>query len=117
MLPSQLHNQYQAFQQQLEALHQEWSSLSKPELEAAIADLQQSFQDKILTLNEALLDAAIAHQVRSYQTEIHKQLQLLKMDASFWLAARQPDKRTQRFNQISGRFTTLIRYVDTVQGL
>jgi hypothetical protein len=106
--------QYGAFRQRLADFQDHWTAWSKADLDQAIAQLQQDFQSQILTLDDAVLDPTIAYHVRSHQTEIHKQLQLLKMDLSFWHATRQPDKHAQRGSQIVERLTTLIRFVDSI---
>lgn len=119
MLPSLYQTPYQKLHQQIQDLEQAWASLGRVQAMANLTQIEQFFHKEILSLDEALLEAAAVdpsqrYTLRSYQTEIHKQLQLLKMDLPFWFAARQPDKQSLRSQQISERFAALSQYLERV---
>jgi hypothetical protein len=112
---SPLHHQaYQDFQQELRQLHVLLPKADGVAIANAITQLNQMFQHRLLTLPTEDLEPATAIKVRSYQTEIHKQLQLLRMDTTLLQAARQSVTRQQRQRQIRDRLQILIRYCQTL---
>ena len=54
---------------------------------------------------------------RSLGVEIHKQFHLLKNDLLFWHAARQPETKAQRWQNIQQRLATLNLYVQQLLSL
>jgi len=112
---------YQHYQQYHHALRQLKNTVTRanPDLASLHADfleVQQMFQLRIMDTNLDQLDPAIASQVRSYQTEINKEMRLLGMDVMFLQAARQPTTTQQRQSQMSDRISTLIRYCNALLG-
>lgn len=116
MLPN-LHQQcYQEFKQALEQLQQTvgGADLDARGLRQSFLEAQQFFQQQIVSLDAGDLDQADEPRVRSYQTEMSKQLQLLGMDVMFLQAARQPLTAACRQQQLSHRIQTLISYCDAL---
>lgn len=115
MLPNLYYQRYQQFAQMLEGL--QGAIAATPEdvqsLRQSFEAAQQFFGQQILSLDNDL-DPADESKVRSYQTEISKQLQLLGVDVMFLQAARQQQTAIVRQNQIHSRLQTLIGYCNTV---
>lgn len=115
MLPNLHHQRYQEFKQALEHLRQTAiASLFSSELRQSFLEVQQFFQQQIVSLDAGDLEPDSEPRVRSYQTEMSKQLRLLGMDMMFLQAARQPSTANARLTQISQRIQTLISYCDTL---
>ena len=83
-------------------------------LRQSFLNAQQFFVQQIVSLDNRDLEPDVEPKVRSYQTEISKQLQLLGMDVTFLQAARQQQTATVRQNQISQRLQTLIGYCNAI---
>lgn len=83
-------------------------------LRQSFLNTQQFFVQQILSLDNSDLEPDVEPKVRSYQTEIAKQLQLLGIDVSFLQAARQQQTATVRQNQIHLRLQTLIGYCNAI---
>lgn len=115
MLPNLHHQSYQEFKQVLEQLQKtaafkaDTSGLRQSCLEA-----QRFFQQQIVSLDAGELEPVDEPRVRSLQTEMSKQLQLLGMDVTFLQAARQPATAQQRLKSVGDRIQTLISYCDTL---
>jgi hypothetical protein len=118
MLPLLHRQQYERFKQILEQVSQMSShtSCDGSVLKPKLTELQQFFQDQILSLNADELDSEVEHQVQSYQVEMNKQLRLLGMDVLFLQAAQQAATTKQRRSQVNDRLKTLIRYCEAVLG-
>jgi hypothetical protein len=110
MLPFLHQGQYKAFQQALSNLVANFDSLERLVLAEEITHLQTLYQQQIMLLLSLEEEPELSYQIQSYGTEIHKQLQLLKMDAAFLQAARRPETIAQRQNQIRDRLNLLIGY-------
>lgn len=115
MLPNLHHQRYQEFKQALEQLQKTAaSSLATSSLRQSFLVTQQFFQQQIVSLDPCDLEPALEARVRSYQTEMSKQLQLLGMDVTFLQAARQPTTAKSRQMQLEQRIQTLISYCDSL---
>lgn len=116
MLPNFHYQCYVEFKQALEQLQQTacCDELDVSKLRQSYQKTQQLFQQQILSLDASDLDSVDEARVRSYHTEISKQLRLLSMDVIFLQAARQPGTFTDRQNQILQRIQTLIGYCDRI---
>lgn len=116
MLPNLYRQRYQKFFELLERLQQTVVQ-SEPDaqgLRQNFLEAQQFFQQQIVSLDASDLDPADEPRVRSYQTEMSKQLQLLGMDVMFLQAARQQQTAKTRKTQLTQRLQTLIGYCNTV---
>lgn len=116
MLPNfyyQIHQEFVAILQQLQAdaKHTEPDMLK---LRQSFEDAQQFFGQQVVNLDTSAIDPRIASRVRSYHTEIDKQLRLLGVDIMFWQAARQPETANKRQTQITARIQTLIGYCEAL---
>lgn len=89
----------------------------RAELQPIFAQLQQQFQQQIVTLNLEGLEGAIASLLASLHTEMGKQIRLLGMDLMFLQTARQPETRQQRLTQIGDRLRLLISYCDAAMSI
>lgn len=115
MLPHIYYQRYKNFATILEMMQQ--AVAAKPDaqsLRQSFLNAQQFFGQQIVSLDNNDLEPADEPRVRSYQTEISKQLQLLGMDVMFLQAARQQQTATLRQNQIHLRLQTLISYCDAI---
>ncbi len=116
MLPNIHHQRYQELKQALDQLQQTaaGAQLDAPRLRQSFLLTQQFFQQQIVSLDAGDLEPALEPRVRSYQTEMSKQLRLLGMDVIFLQAARQPGTVQERQMQLRDRIQTLQRYCDTI---
>lgn len=114
MLPEPYRQSYQTFQDEL------------PQLQAAIehestvlvgqqmlANLQAN-QQQAIALPTDDLSAIAGQRLQALQIEINKQLRLLSTDLMFLQAAKQPQTRQQRQQQISERLHLLKQYCEAV---
>ena len=103
---------YQTFEQEVVGLNRaiSQSDSNSASLKATVTDLQTFFQTHVWMLDLVPLNPASAHQIRSFNVEIDKQLRLLSMDAMFLQAAKQPTTIDQRLNQMRDRVTLLLQY-------
>ncbi len=115
MLPSSHKQNYQEFKVLLERLQQTAAS-SQPDKSASrvASAIYQFFQQQILSLDAGDLEPADAARVQSYQTEMSKQLQLVRMDLMFLQAARQQETATARQLQLGDRIQTLVGYCNAL---
>ncbi|MBM0742036.1 heterocyst frequency control protein PatD [Phormidium sp. CLA17] len=112
-LPPEYSQTYQKLKQHVTEINQAIAQRTDvASLKASVADLQVFFKTHIRMLNSDELDAALAHQVQSFNVEIDKQLRLLSMDVMFLQAAKQASTADQRLNQMRDRLTLLLRYCD-----
>jgi septum formation inhibitor MinC len=116
MLPKLYYQRYQKFSQMLQQISQATaaSGLDAQKLRHNFLAAQQFFQQQIVSLDSSELDPADESKVRSYQTEMSKQLNLLGMDVTFLQAARQSETAKTRQEQILQRLQTLTRYCDAL---
>ena len=114
MLPNLHRQSYQNFKQVLQQLQNTAVSLDTLGLRQKFLETQQFFQQQIVSLNAGDLEPVDESRVRSYQTEMSKQLQLLGMDVTFLQAARQPATVQQRLKSVGDRIQTLISYCDVL---
>lgn len=115
MLPNIYAQRYKNFATILEMMQQAAAAKADAQsLRQSFLNAQQFFGQQILSLDDNDLEPADESRVRSYQTEISKQLQLLSMDVMFLQAARQQQTTTLRQNQILLRLQTLISYCNAI---
>ena len=88
--------------------------LAGGEVRQSVQKAQQFFQQKLLTIDPSDLSPAQEAQIRAYQTEISKQLQLLGMDVRFLQAARAQATATNRQTQLKSRIETLLSYCKAI---
>lgn len=118
MLSNNHHQRYQEFAAALEQLQQlpAATQLDLTKLRQRFTEVQQFFQQQILGLDASETNLN-EPRVRSYQTEISKQLQLLAMDVLFLQAARQQQTKQDRQQQFRDRLQTLQSYCDAIRQL
>lgn len=111
-MPSTYRLIVQQFKQMLEQFKQEIVK-SNPFSDRLSNDLQQIaeiFQQQVEQLSTAPLPPVTASRTRLIQTEINKQLRLLKTDLAFYQTAKQAAKIVQRQQQMSDRCDLLLTY-------
>lgn len=110
------YQQYREFAQLLEKLQLQATSsgLEVGKLRQSLEKTQQFFQQQILTIDPINLLPEQESQIRSYHTEISKQLQLVGMDVRFLQAARQQATLSNRQMQLTSRIQTLISYCNAL---
>jgi len=114
MLPSTCRQHYQELKCALEQLKITLSQAKRAGADLAASDFVriQRFQQPAMQTEELLPE--LESRVRSYQTEINKQLRLLGADFTFLKAARQANTQQQRRTQICDRLQVLISYCDAL---
>lgn len=119
MLPNLYYQSYQKLSELLKGLQQAAiaSEVETPKLRQDILAAQQYFQQQIANLDSQEINPAVESRVRSLQTEISKQLNLLNMDVTFLQAARQPETLQTRQQQIVQRLQTLRSYCEAILGM
>lgn len=112
MLSNFHYQSYQEFAAILDELQANANSaqLDVTKLREIFQQAQQLFKQQIITLDTSDLAPSIASRVRSYNTEIDRQLKLLNMDLSFLEAARQPATIIARKEQMNSKIQTLTGY-------
>ncbi len=100
---------YQQFVQLLEQLQAVAQDRDFQKLRQSYQKAQQFFQQQIL-----ILEPVDNYQLRSYQTEISKELQLMGMDVIFLQAAKVPETAANRHQQILHRLSALLKYCHAV---
>ncbi len=108
MLPK-YQQRYQQFAQLLAQLQVASLEQDKLELRNSHQKAQQFFRQQILTL-----EPVDSYQIRSYQTEISKELQLIGMDVIFLQAARESQTAAARQKQLLNRLPTLLKYCNAI---
>lgn len=117
MLPY-LHRQcYLKFSQVLQQLQRSDTPIDASQLHQFFLAAQQFFQQQILSLDASDLNQDTQSRIRSYHTEISKQLRLLEMDIKFLQAAKAKETATTRQLQISDRLKTLQSYCEAIEQL
>jgi hypothetical protein len=115
MLPEAYHQHYQSLRQSLQRMRE--AVVSVPVAGSALQEkfqTAQRYQQLLTDLDLEGLNPAVMAKVRSYQTEINKQLRLLGTDVMFLRTARQAATLSQRQTQMSDRIDTLIRYCNAL---
>ncbi|MEM8603612.1 MAG: heterocyst frequency control protein PatD [Cyanobacteria bacterium P01_H01_bin.121] len=108
-----------------QALHQDLLSLKQLLTEAAtespiethdaqtwqhqITQAEQSFQAALTLVQVEQLESQGQQRLQALQTEISRQLRLVKLDISFLQAARQPGVQQQRYQQTQAHLGDLLR--------
>jgi hypothetical protein len=116
MLPKLYQQRYQEFVELLARLQQAVTvtEIDAPGLRQSLLEAQKFFQQQIISLDNRDIDSANESRLRSYQTEIDKQLNLLTIDVTFLQAARQPETAETRKMKISQRLETLLGYCHAI---
>ena len=116
MLPDLYYQCYLKLSQLLKGIQQAAIApeMETPKLRQDVLAAQQYFQRQIASLDSQDIDPAVESKMRSLQTEISKQLNLLCMDVTFLQAARQPQTLQTRKQQITQRLQTLMSYCEAV---
>ncbi|NET42677.1 heterocyst frequency control protein PatD [Okeania sp. SIO2B3] len=116
MLPKEHNQRYQKFNQLLNQLQQllAQENLDPEKISAMKKEVQQFFETQIMSLDNLELDRSIIFQVKSYLTEIHKELRLLYVDLIFLQASRNPQTTQIRLATIKDRLKTLTNYCGNI---
>lgn len=116
MLPNLHHQRYQEFLKALDQLQQTGAATQPdvPKLRQRFLEVQQFFLQQIVSLDAGDLEPESEARVRSYQTEMSKQMRLLEVDVTFLQAARQASTTQGRQRQTVDRIQTLQRYCNEI---
>jgi hypothetical protein len=116
MLPKLYRQRYHALQQAIQQLQTALAGDRPADstLQPHYQTVQNLFQHQILSLSLDQLAPDEQTRMQSYQTEINKQLRLLRMDVTFLQAARQSATASQRQEQMNDRLSMLLRYCGAV---
>ncbi|NET31129.1 MAG: heterocyst frequency control protein PatD [Cyanothece sp. SIO1E1] len=116
MLPTHHLQAYRDFQQMLQTLkHQlNHTHLEPTAWQSTFLKAQKFFQVQILGLDLNGLSPDQQSRVKSYQTEMNKQLRLLSMDVTFLQAARQSITAQQRQAHMKDRISLLLGYCEAL---
>ncbi|MBW4619108.1 MAG: heterocyst frequency control protein PatD [Cyanosarcina radialis HA8281-LM2] len=110
MLPTSPSDYLQQFLRALEQL-QARPKESQPQ---AFSQVQEIFERQVINFNTEGLDPASASKVRSYLTEMHKQMRLLQTDMAFLQSARSDATAQARQTSVRDRLSVLIGYCQTL---
>ncbi len=104
------------FQERLKRLQTDLESANTayPVLQSQWHEIQDAFEQKIMTLHPSASTPNILPIWQSYLTEIHKQIRLIAIDLRFLKAARQSTTAQTRRTQTSERLEMLIQYCDAI---
>ena len=116
MLPTEHNQQYQKLSQLLNQLQQGVAEEQQGKILAMNKEVQKFFEIQIISLDNSQLDQSTASQVKSYLTEMHKELRLLNLDVTFLQASRNPKTTQTRLATIKTRLETLIGYCLNILG-
>jgi len=116
MLPNLYYQRYQKLSELLKGIQQAAIApeMETPKLRQDVLATQQYFQQQIASLDSHEIHPAVESKMRSLQTEISKQLNLLSIDVTFLQAARQPQTLQTRKQQITQRLQTLLDYCEAI---
>ena len=104
-LAQQLLSQVGSLQQ---AMNQDAAEISPPaSVQAQIVRLQRDFQRIVSDLDDADIDPAIEQRLRPCQTEAHRWLRLLGVNAMRLRTAKQPERIDQERSQLAHQLTQL----------
>lgn len=112
-----IHRQrYQEFQQVLGQLRK---IVTAPELEVTdlrehFQEVQQLFQNQIVSISADDIAPDFVSRWQSFQTEIYKQMRLLETDMMLLQASRSSATSASRKVSVSDRLNTLIQYCQTL---
>jgi glutamate-1-semialdehyde aminotransferase len=121
MLPATHRPYYEQLKANLEQLLQdieataESTSASIP-LAPQVQQVQQYFQQQIMTLPTEEVDAAAVSRVQSVQTELHRYLRLLGTEVNFLAVSRNPSTTEKTLANLRDRVQKLIAGCDTLLG-
>ena len=87
------------------------------EMTQQFPDLQQWFQQEIMTLTDEELDTTVVSLWRSLHTEIQREFRLLSTDMLFLASSRQASTTESRLKLIGDRITRLIAYCQKILSL
>ena len=116
MLPTSHVRNWQEFKQLVEQLQGvvALEELDRVLFRSKVDRVEQFFRSCMIDVNSDQLDPSVVSQLQAYQTEVHKQLRLLGMDAMFLQAAYQSITAQERQRQMEARLQTLISYCEAV---
>ncbi|PSO50748.1 MAG: hypothetical protein BRC33_02385 [Cyanobacteria bacterium SW_9_44_58] len=116
MLPLAYREYYQAF---LETLKQFQQSLNETDtdftvLSSIFSQLQEQFQQNIMSLTGEALSGETLSRWQSSQTEIHRTMRLLQTDMMFLKTSRSTDTSQHRLATVRDRVGKLIEFAATL---
>ena len=119
MLPDLYYQCYQKLSELLKGIQQVATApeVEPPRLRQNVLAAQQYFQQQIASLDSQDIDPTVESRMRSLQTEISKQFNLLSVDVTFLQAAKQPQTLQTRKQQITQRLQTLLSYCEAILGV
>ncbi|MCT7948940.1 heterocyst frequency control protein PatD [Ancylothrix sp. C2] len=117
MLKDVYSQRYQEFTALLSAMSQSVETEDGLLIKQALKAVQEFFGAEILGLPVDQLSETIEGKVRSYQTEIHKQLRLLATDVMFLAVSRSKTTVAGRLATMRERLTLVERFCEAVLSL
>jgi len=115
MLPPSYQQRYQSFLETLQQLQEQLNQdLDASQLQLMGSQLQQQFQQDIMSLTGEELSGEQLSRWQSCQTEIHRLMRLLQTDFMFWQTSKNPNTSQKRLATIRDRVETLIQFATTL---
>lgn len=104
------------FQHRLKRLQTELESATTPHeaFPSQWHEIQETFEQQIMTLTPSASTANFLAIWQSYLTEMHRQMRLIAIDLRFLKAARQTTTAQTRRKQTRERLQILIQYCDAI---
>jgi hypothetical protein len=111
MLPRSYRERYQTFLENLKELQQNLDQEGDPAvLKSLFSQLQQQFQEEIMSLTGESLTGETFSRWQSSQTEIHRTMRLLQTDMMFLQTSRSRNTSQQRLATVRDRVGKLIEF-------
>lgn len=111
MLPRSYREHYETFLENLKELQQNLTQEADPAvLKPLFSQLQQQFQEEIMSLTGESLTGETFSRWQSSQTEIHRTMRLLQTDMMFLQTSRSRNTSQQRLATVRDRVGKLIEF-------
>jgi len=111
MLPLSYRNAYQRFLKTLYQLQRQLQEEANPvTLKSVFSELQQQFQEEIMSLTGEELTGETLSRWQSSQTEVHRMMRLLQNDMMFLQTSQSSQTSQQRLARVRDRVGKLIHF-------
>jgi cell fate (sporulation/competence/biofilm development) regulator YlbF (YheA/YmcA/DUF963 family) len=113
MLPQSYRDPYQRFLERLNQLQKHLEEDANPvTLKSIFSELQQQFQEEIMSLTGEELTGETLSRWQSSQTEVHRMMRLLQNDMMFLQTSQSSQTSQQRLARVRDRVGKLIHFAN-----
>ncbi|MDR9404271.1 MAG: heterocyst frequency control protein PatD [Halothece sp. Uz-M2-17] len=115
MLPLSYRERYQHFLDTLKQLQEHLKAdVNRKQLNVIFSQLQQEFEEEIMSLTGEELTGEILPRWQSSQTEVHRMMRLLQNDMMFLQTSRNSNTSQHRLTTVRDRVGKLIDFADAL---